>query len=216
MNRRAHDEQASTAIGEELRAAVQDVHAPPEVRAEVARARLRSAPGIGMRRVRLTLVSAAGSAAVGAAALALLLGGGAADPSLTDMARAALLPPAQPAPAARRDGTLAVAVGGVPFPGAARAGGWQPLGTRSDTLGDRTVRTVTYRRGGRVASYSIVDGPALELPDGATRTTYDDVDAAVLRRDGMTIVTWERGGRTCILASATAGAARLLEFAASA
>jgi hypothetical protein len=59
-----------------------------------------------------------------------------------------------------------------------------------------------------------VGRPGLRLAAGATTVVRHGVRFAVLRDAGATIVTWRRGGRTCVLASRDASAAALLRIAA--
>lgn len=207
----------SEEVGLALRARVRGVRAPQGLAARIAEERLRSRPATGRRRLARAVLGVAGVlAALPIAVLASLLldGGRAPGPSVTDAARTALRAPTGPAPAPRADGMLPLAVGEVRFPGTARAGGWSPVGTRDDTVGGRPARTVTYARGGRLVAYMVIDGPAFALPAGTSSVPYEGVGAAVLRDRDATIVTWRRGGRTCILASANTDATSLLELAA--
>jgi hypothetical protein len=74
--------------------------------------------------------------------------------------------------------------------------------------------TVVYARGAQRVGYTIVDGAPLSVPSGARRVTYEGLDVAVLRRGDARYITWERGGRTCVLATRGTGLSRLLDFAA--
>ena len=70
-----------------------------------------------------------------------------------------------------------------------------------------------YRRGSQRVGYTIVDGRPLSVPESAKRVTYEGLDVAVLRRGDARYITWERGGRTCVLATREAGLPGLLELA---
>lgn len=201
-------------IGEHVRERTAGVRAPQTLRAQVAEARLRSRPAPS-RGARAAAVAGAAAvlAAVVIALVVLVPGSGESVPTLPDAAAAGLRAPTAPAPARRDARTLDLAVGDVAFP-AGTPGAWRPVGTRTDRLGGRTATTVLYAGGGRLVSYTIVDGAPLGVPADARSARYDGVAAAVLRRDGATIVTWRRGGRTCILASRNAGAAEMLDLAA--
>lgn len=199
-------------VGARVREEASRVHAPAGLRAHVAEARLRSRPA-PRRRVRLAV--AGGAVAVLAAALLALVvvlpGGSDEPPSITATAATALKAPTSPAPVGRDARSLTV--GGVAFP----AGGrnvWRPVGVRTDRVGGRTATTVTYAGSGRLVSYTILDGPPLAVPADAAPTQYEGIAAAILRHDGATIVTWRRGGRTCILTSRNADAGAMLDLAA--
>jgi hypothetical protein len=199
----------SAEIGEQLRAIASDVQAPATLRASVAQARLRSAP-VPRRRRRFALTALALIGVTLAAVLVALPAGDGA-PSIDDVASISLRDPTQPAPGSLPGGGLALAVGGVRFPGA--GDGWKPVGARSDRVGDRSAQTVTYARGRDAISYTIVDGPALPAPP-QNLEAYENVSAAVFRRGDALVLTWRRGGRTCVLTSRDVGARRMLELAA--
>ena len=195
-----------------VQAAAAQVGAPPRLRAQVADARLRAAPR--RRPARPSRIAVAATLAALLVALAVVaLPGGSGEPSVTDVASVTLRAPALPAPATMGDGTLAFAADALRFPGRARAGGWQPAGARIDQVAGRSARTVSYTSRGQRVGYTIVTGPALRQP-GEGSVAYEGVRAAVVRRDGLVIVTWVRDGHTCILASRNAGVQRMLEIAA--
>ncbi len=74
---------------------------------------------------------------------------------------------------------------------------------------------MVYGRGAKRVGYTIVDGHPLSVPDGAKQLTYDGLDFSVLRRGDARYITWQRDGRTCVLATRETKLKRLLEFAAS-
>jgi hypothetical protein len=138
-------------------------------------------------------------------------------PSIADAAAVALRAPALPAPPrdAREPALLRFSSGGVPFPDYAYGGlGWRADGQRRARRGGRDVAIVSYARGGRRVGYAIVGGPALRRTGGAARVVRAGTRFDVLRHDGATIVTWRRGGQTCVLASREAAAKDLLRLAA--
>lgn len=151
-------------------------------------------------RVRWALPAAALTALV--LAIAIGTGGGSPTPSLAEAARTALRPPTQPAPAARpQAGELADAVDGVAYPDWYTSAGWRAVGTRSDVVGGRRVKTVVYaNRGGQRIGYAIVSGDALPVNGGRT-VVRNGVRMRVLGNGSASVVTWRRKGRTCILAA---------------
>jgi hypothetical protein len=85
---------------------------------------------------------------------------------------------------------------------------------RHDTVGGRAATTVTYRGPAGDVGYTIVDGAPLPEPEGARRVVSAGVPMRVFTKDGATVVTWRRGGHTCILAGRGRDAeARLVAFA---
>ena len=61
--------------------------------------------------------------------------------------------------------------------------------------------------------YTIVDGKPLAEPGGARIVERDGLRLAVLRKGDVDVVTWRRGGHTCVLASKGAGVEQLIRFA---
>jgi anti-sigma factor RsiW len=195
-----------------LRHASEDTGAPARLRARVER---RRAPRARRRLAPARAVVAAGAAAAIAIALVLpgTLSGGL---TVTDAAAFADKAPSRPPPAAVA-GTpqlLDAKVDGVPFPNYAKKFGWKPVGARHDHASGHDVTTVYYRKGGRTIAYSIVSGDALEWPSDARVSTRGGVDYRVLRHGGRTIVTWKRGGQTCVLSARTVPHPELVKLAA--
>jgi hypothetical protein len=210
-----HDREASTAFGGKIRELTAGIEAPPRLRARVEEARARP----GRRWLALPAVAVA-TVAAAAVAIALVVGGGAAGPTVDDAAALALARPTQPAPAVNAsDAQLVDArVANLTFPNYAYASGtWKAVGRRTDTLDGRAATTVTYRGPLGDVGYTIVDGDALPEPgDGQARwVERGGLRLAVLRRGDATVVTWRRGGHTCVLAGRTRPGMeeRLLSFA---
>jgi anti-sigma factor RsiW len=88
-------------------------------------------------------------------------------------------------------------------------------GERVDRIGGRVARTVYYTpsSGGTVA-YTIVGGPALATPRGATATKQNQVWYQSLGLDGRVVVTWRRDGHTCIISATNVPASELRHLAA--
>lgn len=204
-------------VGRRIRAAALRVEAPPALRERLAEQE-RQAARRRARGGRLPAVAAAAGAGLAVlAVIALVVGGGSSGPSVDDAAALALARPTDPPPALDASDSTRVqaAVGGVAFPNYAYTWPkWRAAGARRDTIDGRAATTVTYRGPRGDVGYTIVDGEPLPEPDGARHVTVDGVRLAVVRRDGATVVTWRRGGHTCVLASRERGAEpQLIRFA---
>jgi len=176
-----------------------EVAAPAELRARIevgATAGARVWPRLTPRHA----LGAATALAVLAVALVLALGGsGASSPSLAAAAALGQRAPATAAPAARvgRPKLLAVDVEGVPFPNWAAKFGWKAVGTRSDTIDSRGVRTVFYAKAGKRLAYTIVPGDPLNVPAGGAPAVREGTPLlAFASLAGRTAVTWVREGHT--------------------
>ena len=102
---------------------------------------------------------------------------------------------------------------GVAFPNYVAKFGWRAAGARADTLDGRATRTVFYDRGARRIAYTIVSGRALPAPDGARRAVREGTELRFAARAGTTLVTWVRGGRTCVLSGRDVPTRELLDLA---
>lgn len=166
-------------------------------------------------RVRLGALAAAG--AVAGATLALALGGpGTSALSLGEAAAVTLRPATLPAPAesASNRSQLNAGVEGISFPYWTDRFGWHSTGSRTSRVAGRTVHTVFYEdRQGRRVGYSIVAGtPAPKMPADEVHwlngTAYHLSTVA-----GAQVVTWERGGRLCVIAGRGVPPVKLLTLA---
>jgi hypothetical protein len=192
-----------------------DTGAPARLRAEIDRRRGTGRTAAGARRrVAVRGALAAGVAAVLALVLALpgILSAG---PSVADAAALAQKPPTQGAPAgvAGTPQLLHAKVDGVPFPNYAAKFGWTPVGARHDDPSGRAATTVYYEKGGRRIAYTIVSGDALDPPSNARSTTRAGVEYHTFSHNGRAAVTWERGGRTCVLSGKGVRAEELVALA---
>ena len=168
-----------------------DTRAPLELRLRVEELKVAHVRRRRRRR-RWVPVSALGFAAVCAALLVLVAGGG---PVVDDALAVALKPATAPAVAGDH-------VDGAWFP---KSGYWQAVGARTDVVEGRTMRTVFYERGDRTIAYTIVDGPALES-DGRLR--------GLTGPGGRKAVTWTNSGHTCVISGSGVDAGVLRELAA--
>jgi hypothetical protein len=194
-----------------LRESAVQTGAPARLRADIER---RRAPRTRRRRSPLRAVVAVGAAA--AIALALVLPGALSGGlTVADASAFADKPPTAGAPAGVPGvpQLLTAKVDDVPFPNYAKKFGWTPVGVRHDHSSDRDVTTVYYRKDGRTIAYSIVSGGALDRPSDARPAKRGDVEYRVFKHDGRTVVTWERGGHTCVLSAPSVPAHELVALA---
>jgi anti-sigma factor RsiW len=197
---------------EGLQRANRDTGAPARLRSQLER---RQSPRRRSPRTRTWRSAlAAGTAAV--LALALVLPGILSQSlSVAEASTFAAKPPTQGAPASV-PGTpqiLQAKVGDVPFPNYSKTFGWSATGRRDDHSSGRDATTVYYRKNGKSVGYTIVSGSALDHPSNASRTTLGGVDYRVFRHNDRTVVTWERGGHTCVLSAKGVSAAKLVALA---
>jgi hypothetical protein len=75
------------------------------------------------------------------------------------------------------------------------------VGTRTDEIGGRKTRTVFYEKDGKRIAYTIVEGDALSAPGDAATATREGTELQWIESEGRTVVTWERGGHTCVLSA---------------
>ena len=210
-----HDDiRASEQIGAAIRAAASQVEAPAGLRERIAQDR-----GARSRRLPWPSMLAAGGLGAAAAALVVALvmvlaGGSPGAPSVADAAGAALRAPTLPAPGVDPADVryTDASIAGVPFPNYADDSAWRAVGARVDALGSRASRTVRYEAGPSAVGYTIVDGAALPFPPGSSVVDAAGTPVWVARLDGALVVSWERDGHTCVLASRTATLPQLLRF----
>jgi len=197
-----------------VRQAAASTEAPSGLRARIdvqRQARRRRA------RPRVTLAAGLATAAAVALVLVLILPGGAGGPSLASAAALSARPATGPAPSPRPDQPklLDREVGGVAFPSWQKKFGWQATGERADSLRGRVTATVFYSKKGKRIGYTIVDGKALKVPAGAASARRNGIELKSFRTtDGRLVVTWKRGGRTCILVGGGVPRDTLLKLAA--
>jgi hypothetical protein len=175
--------------------------APDRLRQRIAAERRRALPAA--RRRRVGFVAGIGVAAAAAAlSIAFLLPSGV--PGGTVIADAAELqaqPATNPPPAAASRATLDLTAEGLPFPNYGARFDWKTQGWRQDTVHGRSARTVFYTRNGKRVGYTILSGSAISAPTGARHRRVSGTTIHSFDRDGRTIVTWLRGGRTCVMSA---------------
>ena len=188
-----------------------DERAPAWLRARVEPERKR-------RRSAFSLPLAGGLAAGAAFALilALVLPGGAGGPTVVEAAELAEQSAAAPAPGPdpAEPKLLDAQAAGLAFPAWAKEFGWRATGRRVDELDGRRAVTVFYEKDGRRIGYTIISGEPIEPPEEARRAAREGTVLHGLTADGRVIVTWLRGGTTCVLSGSGVAADVLFDLAA--
>jgi hypothetical protein len=147
---------------------------------------------------------APGLAALGVAVAAVVLAGvvltgGPGAPSVAQAAELAAKDPTEPAPASVDGSRLAGDVQGVAFPDYAEPFGWRAVGARKGRVGGRDASVVYYGKGSRRIAYAIVSGDGLPSPSGGRTTTIGGIPYQAVFLNDRLVVTWPRGGHTCVL-----------------
>jgi hypothetical protein len=196
-----------------VRTATATTAAPARLRARIEAGR---SPRRRTARPRFALATGVAAAAVAAAVLLLVLPGGAGGPSIASAAELSARPStgAAPAPRPGQPKLLARDVAGVPFPNWHKKFGWQATGVRTDTLGGRKTATVFYAKKGKRIAYTIVDGAPLKVPSDAAGARREGTELHTFRTDDRLVVTWLRGGKTCVLSAVGVDRDVLLKLAA--
>ena len=201
-----------------------DVRAPQALHRRVQEMVASPAPrrrgwgGLMHGRLRPTLAAMAVAAAVGAA-LALLSGGSphpASAPTVSAASRLTLSAATLGAPhESRAHATqLNVAVDGVAFPYWDERFGWRASGTRTDTIGGRSVTTVFYSApSGRRIGYAIVGGTPAPTVSGGTVVWHGGVAYRLRQVGDVPVLTWQRDGRLCVLSGRGVSGATLVRLA---
>lgn len=147
-------------------------------------------------------VALTGLAAICAAVVIGVTGGGSGGPSIPAAAALAFAPSVGSAPAAQNARLLDVSYGGVTYPNYAKFS-VPPTGTRTDRIGGRPALTVFYRLpNGTRLSYTVFSGKAVPLPSSARVVKYEGVPLRLFSTSsGLSVVTLVRFGRTCVLAA---------------
>jgi hypothetical protein len=186
-----------------IAAAVAETQAPLALRERIEADRRRApSRGAGARRRRL-LAPAAGLVAAVAVALVVLVGGSSA-PTVLATASLATRGPVLPAPAgdAANHAVLKASVEGVPFPYWGDSFQWKAVGARDDRIDGRTAKTVYYKNAhGVQAAYTILGGDSIDPPSGARKRTDNGIALWITEDKGRRVVTWTRGGQSCVLSA---------------
>jgi hypothetical protein len=199
-----------------VRSAAADVRAPdalrerlaalePDVEDERAARRLpRRMPRWSWGPRRGALAGLAAAAAALALVFALAVSGTSGSPTVAQAADLSTRAATLPAPRHVAPGSVLLDrnQSGVAFPYWEDHFRWAAKGARTDTLNGRHTTTVFYTdRHGRRIAYAIVSGPPLQAPPHAEQTVRNGVPLSTFTVADTTIVTWERAGHSCVLAS---------------
>jgi hypothetical protein len=150
-------------------------------------------------------LATAGVAAVVAVALAIALPlDRPSDPTVAEAAELSLHPATEPAPheRAKRPELLRRSFAGVSYPAWSERFGWRATGARSDELDGRATETVFYQHTHHRIGYTVISGATIEPPADAETLTVAGIDLHRFRLGRQDVVTFERGGRTCVLSGA--------------
>jgi hypothetical protein len=176
----------------------------------------------GARRRKILLRPAHGGALTAALASVLLAAvlvssaGTPGAPSLSQAAALASRGPSAPAPAPDPSAPSVVLgrnVEGIYFPNWSSTFGWRSVGQRVDHINGRLARTVYYDWHARRIAYTIVAASALAQPR-APVSRLGGTELRTLTLSGRTVVTWRRGGHTCVLSGVGVPSAELEQLAA--
>jgi hypothetical protein len=189
-----------------IAAAVAETMAPLALRERIEADSARAAKrGAGARsRGRLGWLLPAGGLVAAAAVALVLLAGGPGAPSVLATASLATRGPLLPAP--EEDGyngtVLKVSMDGVSFPYWGDSFQWEAVGLRDDKIKDRSAKTVFYENPKGVrAAYTILGGDTIDSVSGSRKQTRNAIRLSISQDKGRRIVTWERGGHTCVLSA---------------
>lgn len=181
--------------------------APPALHARIEA--LTSAQRAPRAARRMPAFALAGIAAAVAVIALVVVRGSVTPPTAFAAAGVALRSPTGPAPS-----SLVAAGTTIAFPQWSSRG-WPSTGTRSDTLGGRTVTVEFYRSwSAGTLGYAIVSGAPLRWGAGGHAVTRGGSSYWVMRsRAGAQIIAWVQDDHTCVLASRRASSTALLALA---
>jgi hypothetical protein len=211
-----HENIASDRIGAAIGATAAQVGASDDLRTRITQDRIRGERA-RRRRPRPAALIAGGALVALVVALAIVLAPGSPGaPSVADAAGVALSAPTRPAPRVDRTDPrfVGASLAGIRFPNYAYDSPWWTVGGRIDTLAHRSSQTVVYGLGSVRVGYTIVDGGPLDAPPGARPADAEGTPVWVASVNGALVVSWERAGHTCVLASRSATLPQMLRFVA--
>jgi hypothetical protein len=189
-----------------IAAAVAETIAPLALRERIEADRARAGSRATRSRSRGllgVLLPVGGLVAAAVVALVLVLGGTNA-PSVLATASLATGGPVLPAPAedTSNEAVLKVSMEGVSFPYWGDSFQWEAVGARDDKIEGRSAKTIFYENPKGVrAAYTILGGDTIDAPSGSRRQTRNAIQLSITQDKGRRIVTWTRGGHTCVLSA---------------
>jgi hypothetical protein len=175
-----------------------------------------TAPPRQRARPRVALagaVAAVAAAVVFALTLVTHLG---THPTIAEAAHPSALAATAPAPAqdASRPTLLRASFAGVTYPDWKRQFGWRTTGQRHDELeGGRSSETVFYQHTHHRIGYTVVSGKPLKRPGNAQRFVVNGLLMLAYKDGRRDVVTFERNGRTCVLAGVVHHRSTLIKLA---
>jgi hypothetical protein len=187
---------------------------PPGLRERIAAQSARPARRSRPRVALAGAVATVAAAVVLALTLVAELGG---HPTIAEAARPSALAATAPAPAqdARRPTLLRASFAGVTYPDWNKQFGWRTTGRRHDSIeGGRSAETVFYQHTHHRIGYTVVSGKPLKPPGHAERYEANGLVMLAYKDGRRDVVTFERDGRTCVLAGVVHQRATLLKLAA--
>jgi hypothetical protein len=160
--------------------------------------RARRSHALGLRPV----AAGAAVAAVLVIALAVVLSLGPGGPSVVEAAELSQRASTQASPpvSTEKPALLRHSFAGVTFPEWSDKFRWEVAGARSDELGGRETSTVFYTHTHHRIGYTVISGEPVAPPDDAETLKAHGVVLRRFRRGHLDVVTFERNGRTCVLA----------------
>ena len=186
---------------------------PPGLRERIA---AQSARPARRSRPRVALAGAVATVAAAVVLVVALVAELGTHPTIAEAARPSALAATAPAPAqdARRPTLLRASFAGVSYPDWNRQFGWRTTGRRHDSLeGGRSAETVFYQHTHHRIGYTVVSGKPLKSPRHAERYEVNGLVMLAYKDGRRDVVTFERGGRTCVLAGVVHQRATLLKLA---
>jgi hypothetical protein len=189
---------------------------PPALRARLDEQSARANAPARRINPRTALAGAVATIAVAAVLTLTLvaeLGNGL---TVAEAARPSALAATAPAPAqdARRPTLLRASFAGVTYPDWNRRFGWRTTGRRQDSLdGGRTAETVFYQHTHHRIGYTVVSGKPLKPPGHAQRFVVNGLQMLAYKDGRRDVVTFERDGRTCVLAGVVHRRSTLIKLA---
>jgi hypothetical protein len=171
-------------------------------------------------RWRRVLVLPGATAVAVAVALVVIVLGGSTAPTVPQTARLALAAATLPAPGVDGADTslLTLKSAGIPFPnwGLDVATRWKTTGARADTVDGRQIKTVFYvgHHGERIG-YAIASGAPLSGVTGGSTVMRYGVAFTLAHQGSSRLITWVRGGHTCVIAGRSVSFGTLLALASA-
>jgi hypothetical protein len=181
-----------------------DDRAPAHLRESIAATTARPTA----RRRSIRVAAGAVAVAAGVATLVVLVLPG-SEPAAPTLAQAAALADRQPA---LRPLASSQKAWGLAFPNLERVGGWSDAGSRIDSVGNRTARTVYYVNDGRRIAYTILSAGLVTVPEKTRSWRRRGKSWYAFPQGGRAVVAWERQGHMCVVSARGLSDRRLVDL----